>query len=82
MLGLSFVPKYLSIEQAILTDITRPEVLAYKSTDEKIDLLTTINNIVSKYNENAMKYSKVAQDFTRNSSTTKTNYGCNPTSTL
>lgn len=63
MLGLSFIPKLLSLQQAIISKIAKPETLAYKSIDELTSMLTTINNIIAKTNENAMKYSKLAQDF-------------------
>lgn len=63
MLGLSFVPKLLSLQQAVINKVAKPETLAYKSVDELTSLLQTINGIISKTNENAMKYSKLAQDF-------------------
>lgn len=63
MLGLSFIPKLLSLQQAIINKVAKPETLAYKSVDELTSLLQTINGIISKTNENAMKYSKLAQDF-------------------
>lgn len=63
MLGLSFIPKLLSLQQAIINKVAKPETLAYKSVDELTGLLQTINGIISKTNENAMKYSKLAQDF-------------------
>lgn len=63
MLGLSFIPKLLSLQQAIIDKVARPETLSYKSVDELTSLLQTINGIISKTNENAMKYSKIAQDF-------------------
>lgn len=63
MLGLSFIPKLLSLQQAIISKVAKPETLAYKSVDELTGLLQTINGIITKTNENAMKYSKLAQDF-------------------
>ena len=64
MLSLSFIPKLLSLQQAIIDKIAKPETLAYKSVDELTSLLQSINTIITKANENAMKYSKLAQDFT------------------
>lgn len=43
MLGLSFIPKLLSLQQAIINKVAKPETLAYKSVDELTGLLQTIN---------------------------------------
>ena len=43
MLGLSFIPKLLSLQQAIINKIAKPETLSYKSVDELTGLLQIIN---------------------------------------
>lgn len=63
MMGLSFVPKLLAVEKSLIDDLCSPENLKFISNDEKLNRLQTLAVISTKFNELAMKYTKVSKDF-------------------
>lgn len=63
MMGLSFVPKLLAVEQSLINDLCSEESLKYISSDEKLARLQTLASISTKFNELAMKYNKMSKDF-------------------
>lgn len=65
MMSLSFVPKLLAMEQALLNSLSNPESLKYLSNDEKINYLQTLTTMSSKYSESAMKYTQLSRDLTQ-----------------
>ncbi len=63
MMGLSFVPKLLAVQESLVNNLTSEETLKYLSTDEKISYLQTFAAISTKFNEIAMKYTQAQKDF-------------------
>lgn len=64
MMGLSFVPKLLAVEKSLIDDLCSQESLRFISNDEKLNRLQTLAAISTKFNEIAMKYTKISKDFT------------------
>ena len=46
MLSLTFIPKLLGIAQSLITNISKPNALMYKSIDEQISLFSHICDII------------------------------------
>ena len=63
MMGLSFVPKLLAVQESLIKSLTSEETLKYLSTDEKISYLQTFAAMSTKFNEIAMKYTQAQKDF-------------------
>ena len=65
MMSLSFVPKLLAMEQALINSLSNPESLKYLSNDEKINYLQTLTTMSNKYSEAAMKYTQLSRDLSQ-----------------
>lgn len=63
MMGLSFVPKLLAVQESLINNLTSEETLKYLSTNEKISYLQTFAAISTKFNDIAMKYTQAQKDF-------------------
>jgi len=63
MMGLSFVPKLLAVQESLINNLTSQDTLRYLSTDEKISYLQTFAAMSTKFNEIAMKYTQIQKDF-------------------
>lgn len=64
MMGLSFVPKLLAVEQSLIDNLCSPENLKYLSTENKLSYLQTFAAISTKFNSIAEAYIKNSKDFT------------------
>lgn len=64
LMGLSFVPKLLAVQESLINNLTSEDTLKYLSTDEKIHYLQTFAAMSTKFNDIAMKYSEAQKDFT------------------
>ena len=63
MMGLSFVPKLLAVEQSLIDNLCSPENLKYLSTENKLSYLQTFAAISTKFNSIAETYIKNSKDF-------------------
>lgn len=63
MMGLSFVPKLLAVQESLINNLTSEDTLKFLSTDEKIGYLQTFAAMSTKFNEIAMKYTQTTKDF-------------------
>ena len=65
MMSLSFVPKLLAMQQALINSLSNPDSLKYLSSDEKINYLNTLTTMSSKFSESAMKYTQLSRDLSQ-----------------
>lgn len=63
MMGLSFIPKLLAVQESLINNLTSEETLKYLSTDERLSYLQTFAAISTKFNDIALKYSQAQKDF-------------------
>lgn len=63
MMGLSFIPKLLAVQESLINNLTSEETLKYLSTDERIGYLQTFAAISTKFNDIALKYTQAQRDF-------------------
>ncbi len=63
MMGLSFIPKLLAVQESLINDLTSEETLKYMSINERISYLQTFAAMSTKFNEIAMKYTQAQKDF-------------------
>lgn len=63
MMGLSFVPKLLAVQETLINNLTSEETLKYLSTTDRINYLQTFAAMSTKFNEIAMKYTQAQKDF-------------------
>lgn len=63
MMGLSFIPKLLAVQESLINNLTSEETLRYLSTDERIGYLQTFAAISTKFNDIALKYTQAQRDF-------------------
>ena len=62
MMNLSLVPKILVAESKLVNEVTNTAEYTYKTLDEKIALLQTLNKISSDIHQSALKYTQTVRD--------------------
>lgn len=64
LMGMSFIPKLLSVQQSLVNSLCSSENLRYLSNDNKLSYLQTFAAISTKFNQIAADYVKQQRDFT------------------
>ena len=63
MMGLSFIPKLLALQQSLIDNLSSVDNLKYLSLNEKIGYLQTLAAMSTKFNDIALKYNQAVKDF-------------------